>query len=99
MCRKCCCAHAILPLVAALLILPIAVIVLVATAFVLGAMGDARGQMALQYIALGGVIVWVVGLIALVLLQGLRLAKEAQCCCRSHPSAEGEVVAESSAGE
>ena len=92
MCRKCCCAHAIVSLVAVLLILPIAVTVLLATAFILDAMGDAAGKMAIGYIALGLLIVWVIGLIVLVLLQGLRLVKEAQCCCRSHPSAEGEVV-------
>ena len=99
MCRKCCCAHAIVPLVAVLLILPIAVTVLLATAFILDAMGDERVKWCLG-ISPWAVILWVIGLIVLVLLQGLRMIKEAQCCCHSdstagchgHPSAEGEVA-------
>ena len=114
MCRKNCCAHAILPLLAVLLILPIAVTVLFATAVVLHH-GRRWRRLTLAYIALGAVIVWIIGLITLVLFQGLKIAKEAHCTCHGHSSAgfhgnspapcechssaEGEVGAESSAGE
>ncbi len=99
MCQKNCCAHAILSLLAALLILPIAVTVLFATTLILHAMGDDAGALVLVYIALGAIIVWVIGLITLVLFQGLRIVKQAHCCCHGHPSAEAEIAAESSAGE
>ena len=65
-------SRAMLPLVVVLLVLPIAISVLVAVDTLLVAMGDSAGGVVLRYIALGCGIVWVVGLICLVVLQGFR---------------------------
>ena len=75
--HKPCACRAILPVVAALLVLPIAISVLVAVSALLVAMGDATGGVVVKYIALACGVVWVTGLIALVLLQGLHAACEA----------------------
>jgi len=58
-------------LVAAVLILPIAIAVILSVSALLGAMGDTTGSCVLRYIGWGCGILWVIGLISLVLVQGL----------------------------
>ena len=53
--------------VAGLLLLPIAVVLVLATAQLLGAMQDAAGAAVLQRIALALGLIWLLGLIGLVL--------------------------------
>jgi hypothetical protein len=65
-----------LPLIVVLLVLPITISVLVAASTLLVAMGDTVGGVVLRYIALGCGIVWVVGLVCLVVLQGFRSLDE-----------------------
>ena len=64
--------RAMLLLVVVLLVLPIAISVLVAVSALLVTMGDTIGGVVLKYIALGCGIVWVVGLVCMVVLQGFR---------------------------
>jgi hypothetical protein len=65
-------SRAMPPLVAAMVVLPIAISVLLGVSALLTAMNDSAGGVVLRYIALGCGTVWVVGLVCLVLLQGLR---------------------------
>ena len=65
-------SRAMLPLIIVLLVLPIAISVLIAVSALLVAMGDSVGGVVLKYIALACGIVWVVGLVCLVVLQGFR---------------------------
>jgi hypothetical protein len=58
-------------LVIAALVLPIAICVLVALGKLLGAMGDVSGAAGVDRIALACGVLWVVGLIALVIVQAL----------------------------
>jgi hypothetical protein len=81
--RKPCACRAILPFVAALLVLPIAISVLVGVSALLVAMGDATGGVVVKYVALACGIAWVIGLIALVLVQGLHAA--CQVCRPEEP--------------
>ena len=66
-------SRTILPLTAALLVLPITISVLVAVSALLAAMGDTSGGVVLKYLALGCGLLWIVGLVCLVLVQGLLL--------------------------
>ena len=75
--HKPCPSKAILPLIAALLVLPISISVLVAVSALLVAMGDATGGVVVKYVALSCGILWLVGLICLVLLQGFYALTEA----------------------
>ncbi|MBL9123036.1 MAG: hypothetical protein JNG90_05350 [Planctomycetaceae bacterium] len=61
----------LIPLVVASLGLPVLLLLIVATARLLGALGDEVGALALDRIALGGGILWVADLVALVILQGI----------------------------
>lgn len=61
------------PLLIGALLLPIVILVLVGLARLFAAMGDERGATAVDYVALGVAVVWVVDLIALVLAQALHL--------------------------
>ncbi len=70
-------SKAILPLIAALLVLPIGISVLVAVSALLVAMGDAMGGVVVKYVAVACGILWVIGLICLVLLQGFYALTEA----------------------
>ena len=70
-------SKALLPLIAALVVLPIGISVLVAVSALLVAMGDATGGVVVRYVALACGILWVIGLICLVLLQGFHALKEA----------------------
>jgi hypothetical protein len=76
MARKSITSRAILPLLAALVVLPIAISVLVAVSALLAAMSDKDGGVALKYIALGCGILWIVDLVSLVLLQGFHALGE-----------------------
>ena len=64
-------------MIAALLVLPIGISVLVAASALLATMGDTTGGVVLRYLALACGILWVIGLICLVLLQGFHALKEA----------------------
>ena len=70
-------SKALLPLIAALVVLPIGISVLVAVSALLVTMGDTTGGVVLRYVALACGILWVIGLICLVLLQGFHALKEA----------------------
>ncbi|MGA2031865.1 MAG: hypothetical protein ABSG68_06395 [Thermoguttaceae bacterium] len=61
----------VLSLLALVLVLPIVISVIVALAALLGGMGDSAGAGALKYVALAAGIVWTVGLVCLVLVEGL----------------------------
>jgi hypothetical protein len=69
-------SKALLPLIAALVVLPIGISVLVAASALLVTMGDATGGVVVRYVALACGILWVIGLICLVLLQGFHALKE-----------------------
>ena len=58
-------------LIAAGLVLPITIAVLVGLAALLAAMGDAVGASVLGYVALAGGIGWITVLVCLLLAQGL----------------------------
>lgn len=58
----------VLSLVAAALLLPIVICVVLGVAALLAEMGDSVGGVVLRWIALSGGIVWVIDLIGLVLL-------------------------------
>ena len=60
--------HVLLALLAIALLLPIAICVIAAVAALLGSMGDTAGRTALQYMALGLGILWVINLIVLVIV-------------------------------
>lgn len=62
----------LLLLVAGALVLPIAICVLLGVSSLLAAMGDTSGGTALRYVAWGCGTLWVIGLVCLVLLVGLR---------------------------
>jgi hypothetical protein len=64
-------AKAIVALVAAGLVLPIVISVLLALGTLLAAMGDAGGGIVLRYIALASGIGWLIVLACLLLAQGL----------------------------
>ena len=66
-------SRAILPLTAALVVLPIAISVLLAVSALLAAMGDTSGGVVLKYLALACGLLWIVGLVCLVLVEGLLL--------------------------
>ena len=70
-------SKALLPVIAALVVLPIGISVLVAASALLVTMGDATGGVVLRYVALACGILWVIGLICLVLLQGLHALTQA----------------------
>ena len=59
--------YVLLTLLAIALLLPIAFVVIVAMAALLGSMGDTTGGIALQRVALGLGIFWIINLILLVL--------------------------------
>ena len=61
----------LLALLVAGLVLPIAICVVLALAFLLIAMDDPAGGRVLHYVALAGGIVWSVVLVALVLVQAI----------------------------
>jgi hypothetical protein len=77
MSRKPVSAKAMLALVAAGLVLPIVIAVLVGLAALLAAMGDAAGGIVLRYCALAGGIGWIIVLVCLLLVQGLSALGEA----------------------
>jgi len=60
--------RAILPLIAAALVLPIVICVILAVGSVLTAMGDTLGWAVLRRIALAGGIVWAVDLVCLLVV-------------------------------
>jgi hypothetical protein len=60
-----------LRLIAAVLVLPIAAMMIVGVAALLTKMGDAAGGTVLSYIALGCGILWAIGLVCLVVVQAL----------------------------
>lgn len=62
---------ATIALVAVALLLPIALVVILGTAALLGSMGDPTAGRVLGWIGLGLGIVWLVDLVALVILQAL----------------------------
>jgi hypothetical protein len=64
-------SKALYPLLVAALLLPVTICVVVALAALLAAMRDSLGGTALRYVALGGGVLWVVDLIAIVLLQAI----------------------------
>jgi hypothetical protein len=82
---------AMLPLIAALLVLPIAICVLIAISALLCAMGDAIGGMAIKYVALGCGILWIVGFICVVLLQGFHYLGESYSAGESHWPDKDEI--------
>ena len=57
--------------IAGLLLLPIAIVLVLGTASLLGAMQDAAGAMVLQRIGLALGLIWLLGLIGLVLALGV----------------------------
>ena len=67
----------LIPLVVTSLGLPVLLVLVVATARLLAALGDDVGALALDRIALGGGILWVADLVALVILQGIAGLAEA----------------------
>jgi hypothetical protein len=71
MSRKPVSTKAIVALVAAGLVLPIVISVLLALAALLAAMGDVAGGIVLRYLALAGGIGWILVLVCLLLAQGL----------------------------
>ena len=62
----------IMILVALGLFLPLGVCVFIGVEALLGAMGDAAGQIVVQRIRLGGLILWGVDLVLLVILLGIQ---------------------------
>ena len=68
MSRKPVSSKVLLALLVAGLVLPITICVVLALAFLLVAMDDARGGAVLQYVALAGGILWSVVLVALILV-------------------------------
>ncbi|MGD0899300.1 MAG: hypothetical protein ABR915_15795 [Thermoguttaceae bacterium] len=71
MSRKPVSPKAIVALVAAGLVLPIVISVLLALAELLAVMGDVAGGIVLRYLALAGGIGWILVLVCLLLAQGL----------------------------
>ncbi len=67
-----------LPTIAASLLLPIAISVLLAVSALLVAMGDATGGVVARYIALACGVLWVISLVCLVILQGLHALGQAR---------------------
>ncbi len=62
---------AVVCLIAAAVILPAVICVMLGVAALLGKMGDAPAGSVLKYVAMAGGIVWVVDLIGLVLIQAI----------------------------
>jgi len=71
MSRKPVSAKAMLALVAAGVVLPIVIAVLLGLDALLAGMGDADGGSVLGYVALAGGITWIIVLVCLLLAQGL----------------------------
>jgi len=66
-------------LLAATIVLPVAICVVLGVAALLNAMGDAVGGAALRGVALGCGILWAVDLICLVLVLAIRALGETDC--------------------
>ncbi len=67
--RKPVASKLLLPLMVAGLVLPISICIVVGSASLLAAMGDALGGAVLRYVALAGGVVWILVLIGLILVQ------------------------------
>lgn len=70
--------------VAGLLLLPIAIVLVLATAQLLAAMQDAAGAAVLQRIGLGLGLIWLLGLIGLVVTLGINALDAADERKRDH---------------
>ena len=68
--------RAVLALLAATVLLPITICVVLGVAALLAAMGDSLGGAVLQQVALAGGILWAVDLICLILVLAINAAKD-----------------------
>jgi hypothetical protein len=74
--RKPVSSKTVLGLLAAVLVLPIAITVLMALAALLAAMGDSFGGIVVRYVALGCGVAWLMAVLCLVIAQGLNSLAE-----------------------